>query len=449
MEKMPNGSGEPHYPYAELRQHQRRPYVKTLECAVISADFNAKMNLKARTFEISDSGIGIETDYPLAPGHMLWLSGEIDKAGVVRWCIKRDNNYRAGIKLKTAEDYTNSILESVRENAILVAEEREKYGRLLDMATEHFNRTLEALEERCLDPHESPEKLLKAIETAVHEVLAVCAEFEKAVKDKDIIRNARVRFHEKTNPILSKSFTINRTRTWPQGAQGDYKTLEIIYRNTPLSEGIGYYLDVCFLNAPLAIGVRNRIKKLEGLLRDELQERQQPSILNIACGSCRELMGIAPEIVDSQAKIICVDTDNDALAFAQDRFSYAGILPQVELRKYNALRMFDDEMNMMEFGKQDIIYSAGLFDYLPDDFLIKLLRALYALLNPGGKLIAAFKDADRYRHQEYHWFADWYGFLQRREEDFRTILSKAGIPSSGISELRDDSGIIIFYLMTK
>ena len=49
---------------------------------------------------------------------------------------------------------------------------------------------------------------------------------------------------------------------------------------------------------------------------------------------------------------------------------------------------------------EDVIYSVGYFDYLPDDFLAKLLHSLHQLLNPGGKLIAAFKDASRYRSQE-------------------------------------------------
>jgi cyclopropane fatty-acyl-phospholipid synthase-like methyltransferase len=111
--------------------------------------------------------------------------------------------------------------------------------------------------------------------------------------------------------------------------------------------------------------------------------------------------------------------------------------------------MFDDEFNKSEFGKQDIIYSIGLFDYLPTDFLIKMFGALYNLLNPDGKLIAAFKDAARYKHHGYHWIADWDGFLQRKEKDLRGIFSDAKIPYSAISEMREDTGIIVFYLITR
>ena len=59
--------------------------------------------------------------------------------------------------------------------------------------------------------------------------------------------------------------------------------------------------------------------------------------------------------------------------------------------------MFDLDTAQKEFGMKDIIYSIGFFDYLPDEFLVKLLSSLYLLLKPGGKLIASFKDANRYR----------------------------------------------------
>jgi extracellular factor (EF) 3-hydroxypalmitic acid methyl ester biosynthesis protein len=438
------------YPIEKRRQYPRRPYEKSIDYFLVApeADKGSRLNLKCKTFEISDAGVGIETGYPLAPGHTVLLNGGIDRAGTVRWCISAESGYRAGIQFKTDPDYRTGF-EEIQEGASFIAEEKARYQRLLDMAAGLLNSELEEIEKRCSDGRENPEVILKDIEKAFDKAMNVCAEFEQGVKDAAVIREARVRFREKTNPILSKSYLINRTRTWPQGSQGDYKTLEYAYKNTPVSDGIGYYLDLYLLNLTLGHGVRNRMKKLQAMLGDEIRVRHEPSVLNIGCGSCRELMGITPEIMDSAAKIICLDMDNDALAFAQDRLSYAGIISQVELRRYNALRMFDDEMNMTEFGRQDIIYSVGLFDYLPSDFLVKLFAALYRLLNPGGKLIASFKDAGRYRSQDYHWIVDWDGFLQRGEEDFKGFLTEAGIPNGAVEETRDDSGAIVFYLLKK
>jgi len=418
--------------YDKSRKYDRRPYSQSIDYSLSISESNKRkwLNLKGKAVDISETGIGIQTDYPLAPGHMLWFNGGIEeKAGFVKWCTKIDNEYRVGIELDG------------------------RHIRTLDEATEIFNRQLEGIEQKCRNSDESPESILKETRMAVDVVCEACKSFEAEVKDRDIIRDAQVRFRGNTNPMLSKSYAVNRVRTWPQGYQGDYKTLESVYRNTPLSEGIGYYLDLCCLNFSLAVGIRNRLKKLENILRDELQSRMSPSVLNIACGSCREVFELATDIEQSGAKFTCIDLDNDALAFAANRLSYTNISPvtsdQVLLRKYNAVRMFDHEMNMNEFGMQDIIYSVGLFDYLPTDFLTNLLGALYKMIKPGGKLIASFKDATRYRSQEYHWIFDWDGFLQRNEKDFRNILFDAGIPSSAITETREESGVIIFYLIEK
>ncbi|MDQ7788373.1 MAG: methyltransferase domain-containing protein [Thermodesulfovibrionales bacterium] len=421
-------SGTTHY--ATNRKFSRTPCSIEVDYSVFSNDAKQRrlIDLKANAIDMSEAGIGIQIDYPLTPGNIVWFnSGIVEKVGYVRWCTQADNGYRAGVELDG------------------------KYVVQLDEATEVFNKRLEVLEKRCLDPDENPEGLLQATQEAIDEVLLSCAKFEQQVHDKDVIRSTRIRFREKTNPLLSKSYFINRARTWPQGYQGDFKMLESAYRNSPLSESLGYYLDLYCLNTSLAVAVSNRLKKLESILKEELSKRSRPSVLNIASGSCREVFELAPEIERSGATFTCIDFDQDSLSFAANRLSYTNISPltshQVKLRKYNALRMFDHELNMSEFGKQDIIYSVGFFDYLDSEFLARLFKAMYTLLNPGGLLITSFKDAKRYRYHDYHWIVDWDGFLQRTEKDFFQIFSDADIPESSITEKREDSGVIVFYLV--
>jgi SAM-dependent methyltransferase len=326
---------------------------------------------------------------------------------------------------------------------------KDKWIYYLDRATTEHMEGLKEVELEIESGKKRQAQIYKKLEKVINDFLLKAEDFERGVGEKTLIKKAQIDFRLKTREIYSKSYCINRARTWPLGYQGDYMTLECIYRNMSLSQGIGYYLDLFALNVPLAEAVRNRIRKLEEILRTQISERKTPSVLNIGCGSCRELMGLSPEIKNSKAKITCIDNDGEALSFAQNRLQYVGLLANIDFYKYNALRMFDDEMNIKEFGKKDIIYSVGLFDYLPSDFLVKLFRALYNLLNPGGILIAAFKDADRYKPYFYHWIINWDGFLQRTCSEFRNIFNKAGIPETSISEIREETGIIIFYLLTR
>ena len=340
--------------------------------------------------------------------------------------------------------------KKIQGHAGLVHERPRTYVEALDARIETYMSKLRDFETRCLMPDADEEALLDEITILNDEMLQACAQFEQDVNDPLALKQAQVYFREKTHPILSKSYGINRCRTWPQGQQGDFMTLELIYKNSQMSEGIGSYLDEYMQSTALGVGVRERIINMRELLKKELISRSNPTILDVACGSCREVFELAPEIKTSGAKFTCVDIDNAALEFALDRFAYAGLTEEhTELIQYNALRMFDLETAQTEFGMQDIIYSIGFFDYLPDEFLVKLLSSLYQLLNPGGKLFASFKDADRYRPELYRWLVDWDGFLQRTEKDFDRVLREANIPNSALSMTRVDSGSIVFYSITK
>jgi len=443
-----------HQSSGDMRQFRRRAYTETIDFSVIMPELRERSasRLKGRIVDLSDGGIGIQADYPLEPGVMLiFTRGDTEKRGVIKWAIKVDDQlHRAGVAFRVENSDSISYPSRLPDAAGEVKEDIEKYAAALKTKTGEYVEALEALASACSAPGADGNKIMKGLKILNEDMMRACAEFESAVApDSDLVQSQRKAFHEKTDRVLCKSFLVRQARTWPQGYQGDFKILETLYKNIPVSEGIGYYLDQYGLSLPLADAVRNRIMKLEEIVRREICVRNAASVINIACGSCRELMGLAPDIVRTNAQITCVDMDADALAFAMERLSHTEAAENITFRKYNAARMFDDDLNMAVFGKTDIIYSAGLFDYLPSEFLAKMLGALYRLLYHDGTLIAAFKDAEKYRHQDFHWLIDWTGFLQRTEKEFLSILDTAGIPQSAIREERDDTGIIIFYLITK
>ena len=343
------------------------------------------------------------------------------------------------------------VYEDERNGVMQVEESAAVYQQRLDRRTQLYLEQLRAYEERCKSPEADREELLAAITIENESMLAACAEFERAVgSDAQVLREARQRFRERTHAMLSKSHFITQARTWPRGYQGDYQMLEGVYRNIPLATGLGYYLDRYSLSTSLGVAVRERRASLRGFLSRELAQRRKPAVLDIACGSCREVFELAQDITRSGATFTCLDFDPEALQFAANRMPYSGIDPeQISFRNYNALKMVNPQRNVKEFGRQDVIYSVGFFDYLGDDVLVRLLASLYDLLTPGGLLITSFKDRQRYGSQYYHWMVDWDGFLQRTEEESRNLLRRAGIPDGTVSTVRDASQVIIFYNAVK
>lgn len=319
---------------------------------------------------------------------------------------------------------------------------------LLDLAIEEFNNALADIEKR-YDP-KNTEALLEETSEAIYKACEICRTVDEDFRDDThILQGLRQEFRLRTDPLFSKGYFMKYARTWPKGYPGDYKIIEGVYRNMAQSDGLGKLLDLHFLKTTLALAVRHRREHMRDLLREAISMRTSPRVLNVACGSCREVVELAPEISAGKAHFTCIDFDEDALGYAGDRLAVVGISQQVELKKYNALKMISYERNLKEFGLRDIIYSIGFFDYIADDILIKMLGSLYKLLNPGGLLIAAFKDSRKYETQEYHWFVDWAGFYQRTEEESASILEKAGIPLENVTRSRDASGVIIFYRAIK
>ena len=117
--------------------------------------------------------------------------------------------------------------EAIQEHAGLIKERPRTYVEALDAKIESYIAKLTDFEIRCSIPDANKEALLAEITGLTDSMLQACAQFEQEVNDPLAIKQAQVYFREKTHPILSKSYFINRCRTWPQGQQGDFMTLEL------------------------------------------------------------------------------------------------------------------------------------------------------------------------------------------------------------------------------
>lgn len=253
-------------------------------------------------------------------------------------------------------------------------------------------------------------------------------------------------FKDEAKGWLRTSYLMNRATNWPEGYPGDFKTLESVYSRQITSTGLGALLDRYFLTRTLAVAVRSRRSTLASILhRHALRENGSGTWLNIACGACRELDFLPPEI--APCIVHCVDSDPNALEFSDARLRENKL--NIAIHAENAFRYLNPIRNRARLGHVSLIYSAGLFDYIDNDNLTKLLRGLYDTLCSGGVLLAPFKDKVRYRTFDYHWLVNWNQFYQRTESQFKEILLHAGIPERETVLTRDPTGVLIFFEVTK
>ena len=264
---------------------------------------------------------------------------------------------------------------------------------------------------------------------------------------------AKSEFKEMYYPFAKQSVLNTRILEWPKGYQGDNDTLEHLYKGYPISENLlGKYIDLYAISRTLGVGIRERKEKLKDLLVKEMFSHKTPSfknILNVGCGSSKELYDIGLQLNELNGKITCIDFDADALHFSEVTIASRQIdMKKFDFKKLNVLKLIDHEYMYNTLGKFDIIYSVGLFDYIQDKGLLKIFESLFLNLNNNGKIIASFKDSDHYSTFDYHWLGNWDGFYQRTKAEVLQLLQEA-LPGIKIQVVNSAIKAINYFIIEK
>jgi len=277
-------------------------------------------------------------------------------------------------------------------------------------------------------------------------------------EDSDEIKAAKLEFRKRVAPWYSQSYFMHRAMTKPEGYHGDHRTLEDIYNNQSRSKGFGQVLDRRYLDSTLARAVRGRKDRMIELLRSLTAGVSDVRIFNIAAGGGRELVELLPTIETDGLTITCYDFDPNALRYSAEQLGMVKRDAVLHFIRGNVLRMpravqREVESAAQQHGQaqgdrkyigQDIVYSIGLYDYLPDIKLKEIFAAQNLMLNEFGRMVIAFKDCTRYDKTSYDWGFDW-RFVQRNEADIDKLLGDIGVPLDRVTKTREKTGTVIFY----
>lgn len=183
--------------------------------------------------------------------------------------------------------------------------------------------------------------------------------------------------------VMDESLLHQRMRRKPLGYQGDFLLLDWIYTQKATAEGIGRQWDLLFHEYPGACAVRNRAEKFSSVYHNLMRWKESPmSVLSLGCGSCRDVL----EAFHSNGKtgngrldlkletLYCVDHEPKALEYAKNLFAENG-------GKHLAVTW--DTTSAFRLNPQrkfDLIWSAGLFDYLNDRLARILIKKMWSWL---------------------------------------------------------------------
>lgn len=250
----------------------------------------------------------------------------------------------------------------------------------------------------------------------------------------------RRRFLDATEDILGRSDLIARGRNKPLGYAGDYQIIDWTYLKHVGSDPIGALLDEFYHEQVAPQAVRDRKDRFGRVLSDiaAREDLGRPvRILNVGSGPGREIIdgarasGLSP----SDIAVTCVEMDSLAIEYARSVFGSTWG-KSITFWRGNAMRY-------RPIGEFDLVWSAGLFDYLNDRLAAPLLKRLWGAVAPGGRLVIGnFADTHQTRHW-IEWCGDWF-LIHRSLAELAVLGASAGISAANAQVYADKWGAVGF-----
>lgn len=237
-------------------------------------------------------------------------------------------------------------------------------------------------------------------------------------------------------PTMCLNCLHGRAFLKPRGYAGDFELIDHIYTGWLSSDTSLVRHDRFFHSQPAPRAVRNRKAYLRTVLLSLANSaKQRPlRVLNIGSGPARDVFEFFREFPDAPLFVHCVDIDRAAIEYGADLCS--DYKRKVSFEKRNALRLQPTQT-------YDLIWSAGLFDYLSDRAFIMLARRLFSFVANGGELIIGNFAPSNPTRAPMELLCQW--FLEYRSADqLCHLVAAAGITKATVNVDREPEGINLF-----
>jgi hypothetical protein len=264
-------------------------------------------------------------------------------------------------------------------------------------------------------------------------------------------RGASGYFHDRFSALVDLSPVAARCFHKPLGYAGDFEMMNMIYRGESLGDTIfGRALSRVLLDCDGAQAVRNRAHYLVGKITAAATRsgpRRPARLLSVAAGPAMELQLILrkdPALLQAgRAEITLLDQDAGALRHAREQIESLAAQAGTEV----TLRCINTSIRTVIaeglHDSYDLVYSAGLFDYLKDRTARAAGARLVDAVAPGGTaVIGNFGDADPSRPL-IELVLDW-PLHHRSASDLRRLFGDIG---TGMTIEQETTGVNLFAVI--
>jgi extracellular factor (EF) 3-hydroxypalmitic acid methyl ester biosynthesis protein len=251
--------------------------------------------------------------------------------------------------------------------------------------------------------------------------------------DPELLPVHRNYMRRQLHPLVMCAPFPSRAYFKPLGYAGDYEMVNMMARNA--CEGASLFAKVIntwFLRQPPAEAHRNRIRYLvDKLLAETVRATsagREPRIFNVACGPAQEIqVFLANQPVSNRAVFTLLDFNEETLEYAATTLGQIkarhGRTAQVQIIKKSVHHLLKESGRTVPRAadqKYDMVYCAGLFDYLSDPVCRRLMDLMYEWVAPGGLLIATNVEPSNPLRNGMEHLLDWH-LIYRTAAQFRSL----------------------------
>lgn len=240
------------------------------------------------------------------------------------------------------------------------------------------------------------------------------------------------------HPLMLCAPFVHRAYTKPLGYPGDYETVNMILRNR--MEGPTAYAAILHqfvLSADTGDGHRNRIARLVEHLRQEAVRiaplRRPIRVLNVGCGPADEICRfIRREPLADRCEFTLVDFNKETIDYASARIAEASAescrRPAVTYVHRSVTDLIKEAARSRsgQVPQYDLVYCAGLFDYLSDRVSQRLLALLSEWTMAGGLTVATNVHSGHRSHAMMEDVLDWNLILRTESQMLDLAPQHAG-----------------------
>lgn len=240
--------------------------------------------------------------------------------------------------------------------------------------------------------------------------------------------------------LLQEDPYTHRAVLKPRGYAGDAVMMDYLYFQTPPvgCSQKGKQIFHAVTTSPNGASVRWRRRHIAELIgRQAAHKKGKLSVLSVACGHCREGLLLSRETQERMGSFVALDHDQESLDVV--RASLEHVIQPLHL----SIKQLLTHEQSQTF---DLVYSAGLYDYLSEQAAIDLTNLLFKRTAPGGTLMIANFTPDNWGRGYMEAFMDWQLVL-RNKDDMRRLIPPAGV--AGTQLYFDPYRNVIYLKMLK